>query len=123
MQNPEWRSKIKKDPGIPNLFPYKDKILAEIEEKKRLKAEELEQKREEAKAARSEAKAKETKDLPETVMADEEELLDDQYDMEPMDEDQDVGESSNPMAALLASARARATEYDQQPEAFEDEDE
>ena len=39
MQNPEWRSRLKKDPGIPNLFPFKDKILQEIEESKRLKAE------------------------------------------------------------------------------------
>ena len=34
LQNPEWRSKIKKDPGIPNLFPFKDKLLHDIEEKK-----------------------------------------------------------------------------------------
>jgi nuclear GTP-binding protein len=45
-QNPEWRSKIKKDPGIPNLFPYKDKILQEIEEQRRLKAEENTRRRE-----------------------------------------------------------------------------
>ncbi|KAF7193026.1 GTPase grn1 [Pseudocercospora fuligena] len=24
-KNPQWRSRLKKDPGIPNLFPYKDK--------------------------------------------------------------------------------------------------
>ncbi|EME49544.1 hypothetical protein DOTSEDRAFT_122313, partial [Dothistroma septosporum NZE10] len=34
-KNPQWRSRLKKDPGVPNLFPYKDKVLAEIEESKR----------------------------------------------------------------------------------------
>jgi nuclear GTP-binding protein len=46
MQNPEWRSKTKKDPGIPNLFPYKDKILAEVEEGRRRKEEETARRRE-----------------------------------------------------------------------------
>jgi nuclear GTP-binding protein len=45
-QNPEWRSKAKKDPGIPNLFPYKDKILAEVEEQRRQKEEEIVRRRE-----------------------------------------------------------------------------
>jgi len=52
-QNPEWRSRIKKDPGIPNLFPYKDKILHEIEEKKRQKEEERARLREQARAQRA----------------------------------------------------------------------
>ena len=51
-KNPEWRSKLKKDPGIPNLFPYKDKILAEIEEARRRKAEELAKRRADAKATK-----------------------------------------------------------------------
>lgn len=29
-----WRSRSKKDPGIPSNFPYKAKILEEIEAKK-----------------------------------------------------------------------------------------
>jgi nuclear GTP-binding protein len=49
LQNPEWRSKSKKDPGIPNLFPYKDRILAEVEENRRLKVEETARRRELAK--------------------------------------------------------------------------
>jgi nuclear GTP-binding protein len=48
-ENPEWRSKTKKDPGIPNLFPYKDKILAEVEETRRRKEEETARRRELAK--------------------------------------------------------------------------
>ena len=31
-QNPQSRSKLKKDPGVPNLFPFKDKVLREIEQ-------------------------------------------------------------------------------------------
>jgi len=48
----EWKSKLKKDPGIPNLFPYKDKLLHEIEEGKRRKEEDAVKRREEAKARR-----------------------------------------------------------------------
>jgi nuclear GTP-binding protein len=51
-KNPEWRSKLKKDPGIPNLFPYKDKILAEIEEARRKKEEENARRRQLAKEQR-----------------------------------------------------------------------
>jgi nuclear GTP-binding protein len=47
-----WKSKVKKDPGIPSLFPYKGKLLAEIEEKKRLDQEAKLQQRADAKAAR-----------------------------------------------------------------------
>ena len=31
-----WRSKQKKDPGIPSSFPYKERILSEMEERKRV---------------------------------------------------------------------------------------
>ncbi|KAF7971036.1 hypothetical protein HWV62_22155 [Athelia sp. TMB] len=31
----QWKSKHKKDPGIPNNFPYKDQILAEVAEERR----------------------------------------------------------------------------------------
>ncbi|KAJ4000516.1 hypothetical protein F5050DRAFT_1804004 [Lentinula boryana] len=34
----EWKSKHKKDPGIPNTFPYKDQILAEVAEQRKLVA-------------------------------------------------------------------------------------
>ena len=98
---------MKKDPGIPNLFPYKDRILHEIEEKKRLKDEELARKREEAKNKKSAASAAQAAGQ-EDVNGEEE--LSDLVDDGDMDEDpqEDV---SNPMSALLASARARAAEY------------
>jgi nuclear GTP-binding protein len=52
-KNPEWRTKLKKDPGIPNLFPYKDKLLKEIEETRERKKEEAARRRELAKAAKT----------------------------------------------------------------------
>ncbi|KAI2732736.1 hypothetical protein CBS147332_1875 [Penicillium roqueforti] len=117
-KNPEWRSKLKKDPGIPNLFPGKDKLLHDIEERKRMKAEEQ-------KRIREAAQTRKTEDLPATGTAavdiDENDIMDDDMDAE--------GNDSNPMAALLASARARAVEYednqsdDEDMEEDEDEDE
>ncbi|GKZ84957.1 hypothetical protein AnigIFM56816_010517 [Aspergillus niger] len=115
-KNPEWRSKIKKDPGIPNLFPHKDKILHEIEEKRRLKAEEQQRIRDEARARRQAQKEGGAEEVPAdaNVMIEEDDLIDD-------DMDEDVGDSSNPMAALLASARARAAEYEEEHSDDDDE--
>lgn len=107
-KNPEWRTKLKKDPGIPNLFPYKEKLLQEIEEKRAKKAEELQKKRQMAKAAKSGAAQ------GADVMVDAGTTIEnvEGFDDEEMDEDEDVDES-NPMAALLASARAAAATYEQ----------
>lgn len=119
-QDPTWRSRIKKDPGIPNLFPYKDKILHEIEEKKRLKQEELLRTREETRARRKAEKQAagiddaDDDDDVDDLIDDDEELVD-----EEMDEDLD---DSNPMAALLASARARAAEYGDDDDEMDGED-
>ncbi|KAI4115034.1 MAG: hypothetical protein LQ345_004290 [Seirophora villosa] len=104
-KNPEWRSRLKKDPGIPNLFPYKDKILHQIEEKKRLKEEEVIRRREET---RDTAIAKATRhDVANTD--------DGKYGEDLLDESMEhetAAESSNPLAALLASAEARAVAYE-----------
>lgn len=51
-KDPTWRTKLKKDPGIPNLFPYKDRILKQIEDGKKRKEEEATQRREQAKAVK-----------------------------------------------------------------------
>lgn len=102
-KNPEWRSKLKKDPGIPNLFPYKERLLQEIEEKRLKKAEEIQRKKEMAKAAKTEAAQTEAQ-APVNGFAG---AMDEDDDF--MDEDVD---ESNPMAALIASARAAATKYD-----------
>ncbi|KAF2870004.1 nucleolar GTP-binding protein-like protein 2 [Massariosphaeria phaeospora] len=111
-KNPEWRSKVKKDPGIPNLFPYKDKILQEIEEKKRQKEEDNAQRREVARAQRLNGEVSEKaldngEDNGEDVSGDE------LVDLDSDDEDAMQVDDSNPMAALLASAQARAAKFDQ----------
>jgi nuclear GTP-binding protein len=118
-KNPQWRSRLKKDPGIPNLFPYKARILAEVEENKRKKEEETQRRREVAKAQRQGASttAADANGEENDVEDDEDILLD-----HGSDEDEDVMDAqdeSNPMAALLASAQARAQAYQQ----YDDEDE
>ncbi|PCH41575.1 hypothetical protein WOLCODRAFT_119235 [Wolfiporia cocos MD-104 SS10] len=50
-KNPQWKTKHPKDPGIPNNFPYKDQILAEVAEERRKAAEEKQKRKEEKKAA------------------------------------------------------------------------
>jgi nuclear GTP-binding protein len=111
LQNPEWRTRLKKDPGIPNLFPYKEKLLAEIEEKKRLKEEDTVRRKAEVKAQRAGV-----------AVEDEEQDDEDAMEEDGFDEDEEIaaGETSrgdaNPMAALLASAKARAVEYEEDGE-------
>ncbi|KAF1364757.1 hypothetical protein EJ07DRAFT_161741 [Lizonia empirigonia] len=111
-KNPEWRSKSKKDPGIPNLFPYKDKILAEVEEQRRQKEEDAVRRRELAKQQRANGGA-----AADAMEDDDEEF--EQFDAEGdelLAEDSDDEDSmqvdTNPMAALLASAKARAAEFE-----------
>ncbi|KAK5047713.1 hypothetical protein LTR84_006378 [Exophiala bonariae] len=105
-KNPQWKSRLKKDPGIPNLFPFKDKLLQELEEKKRLKAENAERLRDAAKEKKRSGKADDAED--DDLMDEDDDLLEDE---EEMDEDED-DDGANPMAALLASAQARAADYD-----------
>ncbi|KAK7987801.1 Pyridoxal-phosphate dependent enzyme protein [Apiospora arundinis] len=119
-KNPEWRSKLKKDPGIPNLFPYKEKILQEIEDGRRRKQEEQQKRREMAKAAKTG-----TSDKDHTIEVDmdgeEGDFEGFAEDDDAMDED-DEGDSSNPMAALIASARRAAEQYDRELQSGSDMD-
>ncbi|KAK1253730.1 hypothetical protein MKX07_001807 [Trichoderma sp. CBMAI-0711] len=117
-KNPEWRSKLKKDPGIPNLFPYKEKILEEIEQKRAKKAEEAQRRKEMAKAAKTGGAAVEAKE-DEDAMADDGDAADEDQMDEDGDLDEDIDES-NPMAALIASARAAAAKYDKSLAASDD---
>ncbi|ORY62081.1 P-loop containing nucleoside triphosphate hydrolase protein [Pseudomassariella vexata] len=119
-KNPQWKSKLKKDPGIPNMFPYKEKILQEIEEARERKQVEAQKRREMAKAARSGTVEREQPD--EDAMADIE-----GEDFEGFDEDDDAmdedgADDANPMAALLASARRAAEKYDRQLQSGSDMD-
>jgi nuclear GTP-binding protein len=108
-KNPEWRSKLKKDPGIPNLFPYKEKLLEEIEEKRMKKAEEAQKRKEMAKAAKTGAQGADKAEDEEAMEG--VDVEDDDDNMSDDDMDQDIDES-NPMAALIASAKAAADDYD-----------
>lgn len=89
-----WRSKNKKDPGIPASFPYKDKIILELEEQKRLEKE----KKEEAKIIKLKDKNMiNSNDAP----------------SESMEIDTD---DKNDLAALVESAQQAAEEYDDSEE-------
>ncbi|KAK4634828.1 GTPase grn1 [Fulvia fulva] len=112
-KNPQWRSRLKKDPGIPNLFPYKEKVLAEIEESKRKKEEEKLRRIAVAKAQREGRKVETASEAMEHDGEDEDgELPDPEDDVEGEGADGDeMEEDTNPMAALLASAQARAQTF------------
>lgn len=56
-KNPQWKSKHKKDPGIPSEFPYKEQILAEVAEQRRLAVEERERRKNEKKVLKAARKA------------------------------------------------------------------
>ena len=118
-QDPQWRSRLKKDPGIPNLFPYKDKILHEIEEKKRLKEEEYARKRAETRKNREDPV--EIQNTPATEPVEGDDALSDLEDDTSMGEN-DQNDISDPMSALLASARARAFEFDNEADEASDDE-
>ena len=87
-----WKSKHKKDPGIPSNFPYKHKILEEIEARKQKDLEDRRLAREEKQRAREQALA-----MGEDVM--------DEDDIE------EEGAESG-LAALADFAQQAAAEYD-----------
>jgi nuclear GTP-binding protein len=119
-KNPEWRSKLKKDPGIPNLFPYKEKLLHQIEADRERRKEEQQRRKEMAKAAKTGTDEKAEDEMD----ADEGDLIDyDDGEMEDMEEDGDDVDESNPMAALIASARKAAAKYDKELQSGSDMDE
>lgn len=95
-KDPTWKSRVKKDPGIPANFPYKAKILEEIEMSK-MKAQE---ERELAKQQRLEAKR--------LAMESGQDVVD-----EDMNSDDEGG---NNLAALVESAQNAAKEYENQSE-------
>lgn len=121
--NPQWRSRLQKDPGIPNMFPFKAEVLAEIENTRRRKEEEAQKRREVAKAQRlGTAVGAEAAKKPVAANGaeDEDEELLDMADEE--DDEMQVQDESNPMAALLASAQARASAYSKDDEVDEEDD-
>jgi nuclear GTP-binding protein len=90
------------------LYPFKEKLLQEIAEKKRMKEEEAAEKREQLRAART------APVVGDDAMVDDDEnefVISDEEGEEATGDAMDVEDDTNPMAALLASARARASEY------------
>jgi nuclear GTP-binding protein len=121
-KNPQWVSRLKKDPGIPNSYPFKAQILAEIEEQKLKKEAEQQERRETAKARRE---GRAVVDEPMAgpsgrAAAGSLEMDAGLVDMEGDEDMEDDG--SNPMAALLASAQARALEHVDDEDDDEDDD-
>ncbi|EGS17979.1 putative GTP binding protein [Thermochaetoides thermophila DSM 1495] len=113
-KNPEWRSKLKKDPGIPNLFPYKERLLQQIEEERIRRKEELLRKKELAKAAKTGADG-DNKDDEQMQEDDEHMIREEELDLDDaMDEDGSDVDESNPLAALVRSARKAAEEYEKE---------
>ncbi len=123
-KNPQWVSRLKKDPGIPNSFPFKAQLLADLEENKRKKAEELQKRRDTAKAQRQGVAVVDQKAIAAAAEDEDDVLLDIEEDEEDVDVDaMEVRDESNPMAALLASAQARANAFVPQEEEEEEEEE
>lgn len=91
-----WKSRHRKDPGIPASFPYKDQIISELEDSRRLERE-----------RREELKLQKQKEREE-ALARGEEVGDDEMEDEEL-EDEDDG--ANGLAALLESAQSAAKEY------------
>lgn len=85
--DPTWRSKLSKDPGVPNLFPFKDKILKEIEENKRRKEEDAARRREQQKEQRAAAIATRTGGADPDALADDIEEESRDVEDEAMDEE------------------------------------
>lgn len=87
-----WKARQQKDPGIPSSFPYKDQIISELEDNRRVESE----KREALKAQRKQEK--------EAALA-RGEIIDDVME----DEEEEEGEGG--LAALLESAKNAAKSY------------
>lgn len=86
-----WKSRANKDPGIPSSFPYKDRIISELEDGRREMEAQREARRLQQQQARDEA--------GENAVAD------------AMDEEMEPS-SEGGLAALLESAQKAAKDYD-----------
>jgi nuclear GTP-binding protein len=121
-KNPQWVSRLKKDPGIPNSYPFKAQILAEIEEQKLKKEAEQQERRETAKARR-EGRAVVDEPMAGPSGRAAAGALEMDAGLVDMEGDEDMeDDGSNPMAALLASAQARALEHVDDEDDDEDDD-
>ncbi len=74
----QWKSKAKKDPGIPNSFPYKEQLLNEIETKRRIQEEEKLARKAEKLAERNGEQAADGEEGSDVDAEDDDEELDDE---------------------------------------------
>lgn len=95
-----WKSRQKKDPGIPASFPYKEQIILELEENRRVEKERKEEFRLRKQQERQEALAR---------GADVEDLMEE-------DENDNDEQTEGGLAALLESAQQAARQYDNDDE-------
>mmetsp|Transcript_42569 Transcript_42569/g.70852 ORF Transcript_42569/g.70852 Transcript_42569/m.70852 type:complete len:467 (-) Transcript_42569:478-1878(-) len=108
----------KKDPGIPNLWPFKEELLQDIERKRQKQAEELEQlkvKKKEAKAKKrklSDSSVNETKKRARAVDADGDVVVEDGSDNESstVEKDDDSAPSTGNKKGLESSRKAYTAE-------------
>lgn len=78
-RNPQWKSRRKADPGIPNAYPYKEDLLNEIEQQRR--------RAEEERMARREAATSDDADVDDDANDEEdEEAVDETLDEAPAEE-------------------------------------
>lgn len=100
-KHPELHRKKPAALNIPNSYPYKDQILSEIEEARRIKAEDQVKRREDAKQRRKEQLG---------AGADDEEAMKDvdeeSEDSEAEDDDMDVSDSEGEEEVCFAAARS-----------------
>lgn len=92
-----WKSRVNKDPGIPSSFPYKEQIIHELEENRRIEKEKKEELRQQKQAAREAL-------LANGGMADADDAMDESGD--------DSDSEGNGMSALMESARQAAESYE-----------
>lgn len=99
-----WKSRVNKDPGIPASFPYKEQIIQELEDNRRIEKERKEElrlkKQQEREAAMNRGEA-----------------VDDV-----MEEDEEEEEAEGGMSALLESAQQAARQFDGEDEEEMEED-
>ncbi|KAK6463505.1 P-loop containing nucleoside triphosphate hydrolase protein [Scheffersomyces coipomensis] len=103
-----WKSRVNKDPGIPASFPYKHRILEELEEQRRVEREKREALKLQKQQERAEALARG-------------ELVDDAMDQDD-DEDDEEDDGQGGLAALLESAQQAAKKYDGDDDDEDEED-
>jgi nuclear GTP-binding protein len=98
-RDPTWKSSNKrKDPGIPNLFPYKDQLLAEARDARIA--------REEAKKiANQQAKVREVQES-EGMQVDEDDVIDREEDEDEEHEETELARASGSSSSMRAHARS-----------------